>query len=537
MPQSIRDKYPLRLFIGTEDCTQLLDDGATFSNVDPGGYEMASFPIPKDMPQSIRGMPVRIDCGLGVAWEGRISQIQRSLGSKTLITCEGYAGRLKDTAVAMIFVDRDLTAWQQPSVQESINLVNGSYSPAGPELQPDPSGNPSLVTQFTGPWATSGIPLVAGMYDSHGIPISLITYAWQKSALVDNTNPSWQWDVFLSTDDLLTTYDTSGNLRAAGPGSGQVNATAGNRVYAFLKHQFNTFAGGGANISYGIYWSNVAVYGNHGLPGRGVSAPYGFYPSDIAKYAAQQASGLQLGTCPDMTGYTVPHSVYYTPVTLDSIIGDMAQLAAWHWGVWESPAYLTGSSLPRFDFRPRPAAGTFTAFAHRRNCDTLDIREDLSSMYDTAIVTYNDVVGVQRSVTVTVDNPILDQAGLHRTVVLSGGTMTASTATVFAQEALVLLAAQARVQGSVAISQTVDGPNGPIAPWMLKAGIDRLRVGDLPSTDAWGQANDLPLTRVECSISSSGITTSLEVGQGANLVESLQSRLQAATTLAGQGGV
>jgi hypothetical protein len=122
-------------------------------------------------------------------------------------------------------------------------------------------------------------------------------------------------------------------------------------------------------------------------------------------------------------------------------------------------------------------------------------------------------------------------------VILNGGTMTAATATAFGQIALILLLQQGRVSGSVEISTAIDGPVGPKAPWLLKAGIDRLRIADLPSQDAWGEYNDVPLTRVECSVSDSGISTSLEVGTGADLVETLQARLSAAATLAGQGGV
>src|SRR5689334_18404683 len=103
---STREQFPFRLIIGNEDLTYILDNGFTFSNVDPGGFEAASFSVPRDLPQTIRGQYVRLDCGLQVAWEGRVSQIQRSMGARTQIMCEGYGALLKDNASSMVFIDR-----------------------------------------------------------------------------------------------------------------------------------------------------------------------------------------------------------------------------------------------------------------------------------------------------------------------------------------------------------------------------------------------------------------------------------------------
>jgi len=114
--------------------------------------------------------------------------------------------------------------------------------------------------------------------------------------------------------------------------------------------------------------------------------------------------------------------------------------------------------------------------------------------------------------------------------------MTAATASVFGAIVLSLSNVQARVAGSIEIAGPVDGGGGPMPAWLLKAGIDRLRIGDMPCTDAFGQMNDVPISRVECSVSSSGMTTNVEVGSGGNLVETLNARLAAASTLAAQGG-
>jgi hypothetical protein len=272
-------------------------------------------------------------------------------------------------------------------------------------------------------------------------------------------------------NDAFSSYDSPGNLLAAGPGGGSLYATNDERVFAALQLYYG--AAGGADVEYDLYFEDLAVYGNHGLTIQG-GAPNGFYPSQIATWALQQAQGLQPGIIPetDATGYVIPHSVYYTPVNLNQIVDDMATAAGWHWGIWESLSPLTGPTTPRLDFRPRPQQGSYTASCVRGDCETCDIREALSGMYNKAIITYTNVDGNDRAVTVTADNPVLDIADINRTVVLNGGTMTSASAEVFGAMALDLLYQQ----------------------------------------------------------------TTLEAGQGGNLVETLQSRLTAAATLAAQGG-
>lgn len=534
--RSLREMFPFRLLIGSEDCTFLLSNGFTFSSVDPGGFEMCSLNIPKDMPNTLRGQTIRIDSGLHVAWEGRVSEVQRSLGNQTTITGEGNGAVLADLEAAEIFVDRDLTYWTGPSVQRQLNLVSGGFAPGGPQVAVDASnGNPSLAMTGSGPWASNangGQIEIEALYDALGIPIGSVYVAWDFNSLAAG---SFLGELLLATSDTLGTNDNGGAFSTT-TGSQTVTATTSNRVFACLLFQGPSTAGGQNNAQYILYFQNLAVYGKHGLSTQG-STPGGFYPSQIAGWAVGQTSKLQPGTIPDTdaTGYVLPHSVYRTAVPLNQIIDDMAKAAGWHWGVWESPTPLTGDPRPRLDFRPRPVQGEWAASCRRADCETCDVREALSGMYDTAIINYTSIEGLKRSVTVTADNPVLDLAGVHRTVELNGGTMTSAAASTFGQIALNLLYTQARVAGSIVIPGVIDN-RGPYPAWLLKPGIDRLRIIDLPSTDAFGIYNDVPLTRMECSGSTDGFKTSLEVGQGGNLVETLQSRLTAVATLAGQGG-
>lgn len=524
-PSSTRDRFPLRLLIGGEDFTFLLADSFTFSNVDPGGFEMASFSVPRDLPQVLRGVPVKLDCGMQVAWEGRVKEIQRSLGSKTLIQCEGYGAQLRDVDLSMVFVDRDLTKWGEPPTPQLIELAKENFTQNSGRVSPDPATNlPAFVEALTGSWQSPNKPASTSWYDAG--PGNLIDAIYYELT----SNPEAEAGAFVQ--EIRVAEKTSEGTPVTATGNLHPHATALFNPavlyrYAILVMYYGTTNAGGNGAEYQALWKNLAVYGNHGLSLRG-SAPYGLYTSDIVRWVAGQLPGIQVGVIPEASFYTVPHAAYYMPVEAQQIVADMAKLVGYHWGVWESLNYMTGNPAPRLDFRPYPGTGECTALARREQCAQLDIREDLSSQYNTAQVAYTEASGTQGSIEVTVDNPILDNANIpKRTVSLSLGTSTAAAAKAYGEFALVLLQQQARVLGTAMIEEPIQRSTGAqFAPWMLRAGIDRLRIQDLPSSDVWGVYNELPITRVECTASEGGsITTNVEFGQGTNLLEALTAEL------------
>lgn len=529
---SVRDQFPLRVVLNGKDVTFSMGEGFTFSNTDPGGYEAASIPLPKDMPELVRGDPVRIECGLSTVWEGRVKEIQRSLGAKTLVQCEGYRAILKEHTMAEIFVDRDLTKWQGPSVTRQKEAVGAGQSPSGAESSFSAAGNPALITGFTGPWVAGGLPISEAWFDSRGIAIGAVYWAWTRGGNVNNAEEQWAWEVVLRMGENGTfAPTTTGNQRAPGPNSGTLE---GAHLFAQVLLKY-TAAGGTANTLYQIFWETLALYGTefrHSpfATGRG-SNPVGYYPDQIVSFVSRECPGVQIGRIDEAAQITIPHASYLTPVPIEQIISDMARFAGWHWGVWESLTYLTGSQTPRVDFRAGPPKGAPTAWCWRRECETVDIRENIENLYDSAKVTYTEPGGVERSVEVSKSNPALEAASLHRQVNLSFGTGTKEAAEVWGLIQLDLLADQARMTGTASITDLIHSMGGAQKPaWMLRAGLDRLRIPDLPCSDVWGEHNDLPITRVECSGSSTGLTTSVEFGNSVNLIETLAAQLQANLT-------
>lgn len=532
---SLLDQFPLRLLIDGVDYTSLLSENFTFSNVDPGGFEAASFSLPMDLPQILRNMNVRLDCGLSVAWEGRVKEIDRSLGNKTLVLCEGYGTLLKKASIAEVYIDQSLAKWQPTPTAEQINQVATGFSPQPTSLAADSAGTPAIVASARGSWTGAARPEVRAYYDSENIPISSLYYAWTKGANLPNLGTgNWESAAYLGKDNRLTVHDEV-VITGAGPVTGTLTATTADRVFACVR-LVNYAAGGEANVAYSLYWTKLAVYGRHGLSKRGAE-PGGFYASDIVTHALTKCPGIQTGVIPVASNYIVPQAVYLEPVPVEQVISDMAKLIGVHWGVWESLAHLMGNNEPRLDFRPYRKLGEPSAWALRQECELVDIREDLENLYDKALVTYTEAAGVVRTVEVSLDNPQLDRISLHQTIPLNMGGATEASAKAYGEIVLALLQDQARVTGTAQVNQTIHKLNGAeMAPWMLRAGIDRLKIPDLPASDVWGEYNDMPISRVECSVSENGINTSISFGRGPNLVEELTARLERATQLAAVSG-
>jgi hypothetical protein len=220
-----------------------------------------------------------------VAWEGRLSRPPRSMDQAHSISVEaiGWMAHARDQPMSMIYVDRDLGAWQPMSSSRRAAKLNGSETPFDFAVQPDSTNNlPSLYQSIKGPWAT-----VAGtseaVYDAGSIcRLGNFFYEYAAGPTVITADSNWHWSAAYFDDDTLAgTGSASGELR--GPGTtGYLPAAAAKRV---LNLQFY-YGGSGAsdNQEYGVRWYRLAVYGDHGLPLIGTSDPKGVAASDVIKH-------------------------------------------------------------------------------------------------------------------------------------------------------------------------------------------------------------------------------------------------------------
>jgi hypothetical protein len=535
------DRPRMQVLAGGRDITDRCDS-ITFSAVDRGGFEIATLGLPSaDRPT--KGTRITIRQGLEVAWDGRVAElVDHSVHGRATKTtgCEGWQALLKENPYQMIYVDRDLSQWHGPSVGRQIALTQGHYQQGSTNVASDQTENvPALIQQIQGDWAEPWKPIVDSWYDAG--PGNAIAAIYHALSLLNAPGGTWQEFIKTCGDDQAGSVDSSVNLNTAGGGdTSYFNSTKGFR-YANLVHVNEGTPGGGAGAVATAIWKNLAVYGTHGLTGRGDN-PVGLYPSDIARHALAQVAGIQGGVFLDSTGYIAPHVVYRGPTDPADVINDMAKLMGWTWGVWE-PATILGSE-PRLDFRPPPTDAT--CVISKAECDELDITSRLGDLYDTCVVSYTDAGGTSGEVTVTVANPQLYEAtgGKGRTLKLEGGLTDEAGARTLGLFALQLAQVASRGAGQATLPVAVRLANGASKPsCLLRPGIDRIRITDLvdggPLLEQGTARRDVfRISRVETTVSKDGSpNTRVELDLGTNLLETLQARLALSAGVVGSGAV
>lgn len=292
------------------------------------------------------------------AYEGRVGATPRTYDTSHSLGVQfaGWMAHAKDRTFREIYIDRDFSKWQASSVTRQAAIVAGGNAPGSGEVVADDSGSMSIVQRFTGQWdGPTSRPFMESIYNANGIAIGSVYYAWTKGANVNSADANWFWGVVLGSDDVFTSTDASGNLRAAGPGSGTLTATTTTRTVAALQHAYTLTAVGtygGVNTPYEIYWSPT-VYGNHGLTLNGTS-PGGYYASDvIADIASRFCPALNTSGI-SATSFTIPHLTYTDPTFPYDAFLDINKYHLWDLSVWDNKTLHYGpTSLDDYDWEVR----------------------------------------------------------------------------------------------------------------------------------------------------------------------------------------
>lgn len=516
----------LQVRVGERDLTNQVA-GLSFSAADPGGFQACGFQLPQDLRVDLADR-VSVRDGADVAWDGRVSEFtSRSKGSEgtTEVACEGFGARLRDDTMSMVYIDQDLTAWRGGSPTRRDTLEAGGFSISEPQVHhAKKSAAPQLVCEIEGDWAAADRPACEALYDAGpGNSIGSVYYAWKRNNKI-GSGSAWQWQVYATKDDD-TFEDVEGtpDLDSAGPGAGRLHLKLGQRFAIVSFAWVGGAVSGVPNRKYRLQWTRLAVYGNHGLPLRGDQEPRGFYPSDIISHAVSQVTGITPGRIEEASSFIVPQAVYSEPVPPEDIIDEMCDLMGWHWGVWEPESGLDPEARPRFDFHPPPAEATCSVA--RRACSDMDITLRLQDAYSVAEISWQDPAGGEHLAITRLENQLLADAGIDRTLSLDLGTAAGATAELYGRQVLALTDFQARGAGSITLPSHVQVPGGgPKPAYLLRPGKDRLQILDVdPATH---RDAVFRISRLETSIGDDGAPqTRAELDAGSNLVDVVNARL------------
>lgn len=319
--------------------------GVTFGTQLGHGFNTASFtltrPIDRDnIDLSLLDDVKFIGANGETAYEGFIASMPRSMdsdGHSITINLAGYMATAADEPFTMVFVDRDQGAWTPAATMRRVDLLSANFGRiSDPSVSPDADGRSTLRTTFAGGWALNEFPIAEAWYDAGPRnAIGSVTADWTRGQNVDNTDTNWIWRTMLATDDRGVSFDISANLRAAGPGAGvSLSATTDDRRYAALQLYYTTAAGGDER-EYGIDWSQVAVYGNHGLPLLGTSAPYGVAASDVITWLIENYCPLLNAGGVQQTTYPISQLAFKTGTKAFDAFLKVNSYHDWMLGVWE----------------------------------------------------------------------------------------------------------------------------------------------------------------------------------------------------------
>lgn len=541
---TIRERPPLRLHVDVtspngshrrwardEPRPENVPANLAFGSEAPGGFTSLSCTLPRrpnlSYPDTKRLSNVRVmGAGGQVAWEGRLESTPRVAGTDAAINpqCVGWQAHLDDDQSArMIYVDRDFNSWEAMSSARRLSRLNATFTVYDPIVESDIStGAPGLATRITAPWTLAE---GAATYNAHGLIIGSLYYAWKRTTNVGAADANWVWAAFASTDDVLSSTDSSGNLRAAGPGTGTLTATSSNKKFLYLQHQYN--AASATPADYEITWTNLNVYGNHGLTKRGTEPAAGFYASDIVAHAVRTwAPLLNLttganGSVTD-TSFIIPQLVFRDPTTAGQIISAANRFHLRDWAVWENKTFY---------YYDRGARGK----AWRARVAPAQLEEagpSIENLWNGVIVTYQDVDGTTRTVgptgssADTISTSVMDtdplnpanELGIKRWAILDmGGVSTAAGATEVGRRFLVETA-QFNTSGRAQLVGHVEDDRGVLYPaWRVRAG-DTVSFVDAAYTD--------PRRVVRTSYSDDSKTNSIDLDAPAEGLEALLQRLQ-----------
>jgi len=408
---TVRERPPLRVDIDVETPTGRhyrwagdepdptnAPQGLSYSDTMPGGFEQFNCTLPRKADidyndlERLSTITVR-GAGGGIAGQYRLEGAPRRSGDQLSVSpaAVGWQAALEDDKSArMIYRDVDLSRWGSMSGQRRINLFAGNWQSSDASVQPDETtGAPRVACEIqTAVWASTDKPMVEAWYSGNGMVLSSVYWAYDKSSTIVLPDANWGFEIYLSDTDVAGSTNAAGITEAAS-GAGTLSTSGVAKKFALLELFYNA-AGGIANRLYGLYWKNLAVYGNHGLTKRGTEPNVGFLASDVVTHAVQTWAPLLevLSTSVQASAFLIPHLVFSEATTAGEIVRQASRFDLADWGVWDDKVFY---------WNERGAVGR----KWRARVGPSELEETgatVDQLWESIVVQYQDVDGSARTV-------------------------------------------------------------------------------------------------------------------------------------------
>lgn len=266
---------------------------------------------------------------------GRISGINPESG-KLQINCTGNWSIAKDLSnISEVYTDVSMERWGGVPLERRAAILASGY--ASEEAS---TGNGQVVTKLAQPaWTTGALPNSEAWYTPPvGANIGSITATWTRTTGVSSGgDANHSWAMLLASDTTPSSYDTSGDLQAAGPGTATLTATT-TRSFGVVQFAYSAAFGTSDSFDRSIAWSAIQVQGDHGLTS--------ITPSEVVKHLVGKY-------CPGLTydadsitehPYEIPHLVLESTEVAEGWARANA-FANWSVDVWGNKVYYAPDPL------------------------------------------------------------------------------------------------------------------------------------------------------------------------------------------------
>lgn len=286
--------------------------------------------------------------------EYRLERAPRSSGDVLAIdpAAYGFQSHLNDDESAQeIFLDKDLSAWGEPSAERRLQLINAGIrlmaaTSVGLGSVEFAALTAAVINDFTNV-TTVASDTEAGEadYDAGGVDIGKIMYDFKQLTNVAPTpNPDWENNLAIGKTDTFT-LNVLGTDHDANASALQQTLSTSGPGYKFARVRDRLSAASEGSQLKRIFAWTLAVFGSHGLPVQGVwPTEIGILASDIIAYALAHWAPLlnfttgAKGTIRPTT-FAIPHIVFKEPGSIGPWIEEANRFELNEWAVWNERTF------------------------------------------------------------------------------------------------------------------------------------------------------------------------------------------------------
>jgi hypothetical protein len=370
-----------------------------WSDIMPGGFETLDQTLPRkpsidysDLERLSR--VTRYDASGNVIWQGRLERAPRVSGEQMAISpsAVGYQAHLEDDkSVQVIFIDRELNSWREPSAVRRLAMIDTPVAVGGIGSQSDTNGTPVLGLTVQGAWAAAAGTRAEAWYEAPASTnVATVYLTWATGTNIGTGTADWAFSVYSSDDEATFPEGSADQLTGAASTGSLVYSPATPRRFFDAQLSYASGAAGTDGTEYEIRLSNVAVLGDHGLTLRVSGANGGFYDADMIGYALSRWCPQIAYTSESLTSdsFVVPHAAFKDATTVGEILKQATRFRLRDWAVWEGPLFW---------LHDRNARGN----KWRARVGPTQLEEtgpQVDRLWNSIIVQYQDVDGSTRTV-------------------------------------------------------------------------------------------------------------------------------------------